>query len=67
MSIKYETYASLNLVSDTLAGVVSVTYKKGDQDCKLVTLRQGRFEITLDAEQLRKLAVYSDEIIEDIS
>lgn len=62
MSIKYEILASLDLVSDSGVADVEVRYRKTLK----TTLRQGGKEIYLDSAQLRKLAVYSDDILEDI-
>lgn len=67
MPIKYETIASLDLVSDWSVADVEVRYQKKDLQNRLVTLRQGEKEIYLDSAQLRQLAVYSDDILEDIS
>jgi hypothetical protein len=67
MSIEYETLASLDLVSDSGVEDIEVRYRKKDPQNCLVTLRQGGKEIYLDSAQLRKLAVHSDDILEDIS
>lgn len=67
MPVKYETLASLDLVSDWGVADVEVRYQKKDLQNRLVPLKQGGKEIYLDSAQLRQLAVYSDDILEDIS
>ena len=67
MSIEYEVRASLDLVSDSDVFDVEVRYRKKDPKNRLVTLIQSGREIYLDSAQLRKLAIYSDDILEDIS
>lgn len=67
MPVEYEILASLDLVSDSGVVDIEVRYRKKDPQNCLVTLRQGGKEIYLDSAQLRKLAVHSDDILEDIS